>query len=463
MVEVRFSGPDYAVSPRLAGWRGRMLGMPVKETSTPARRRWRLGTSMLGPLWLQVLVSIALGIAAGVLFPHASVALRPLGDGFVRLIRMTLAPLIFLSMVIGIARLGDLKEVGRIGLKALVYFEVVSTIALLLGLGAAALLRPGAGMNIDVAALNTSGLGSYTSISPHHGIGDFLLSIIPSSVAEPFVSGNMLQILLLGILFGLALAQFRDRARPLMDVLDLVLKAVFGVVHFIMLVAPIAAFGAIAFTIGEYGIDTLLPLMRFVAEVWSVSTLFVLAVLGVIAGASHVSLLRLLRYIGDEIVITLGTASSEAVMAPLMTKMERMGCGRTIVEMVLPASYAFNADGTAIFAMMGAVFIAQATNTHLGLAQAGLLLAALMLVSKGSAGVAGAGFVTLAAALATVPGIPMAGLMVLLGIDRLTTPIRAIVNVIGNCVATIVVARWEHAYDAARAELVLNGSEMLGE
>lgn len=416
---------------------------------------------MLGPLWLQVLVGIALGVAAGVLFPHASVALRPLGDGFVRLIRMTLAPLIFLSMVIGIARLGDLKEVGRIGLKALVYFEVVSTVALLLGLGGAVVLRPGVGMNIDAARLDTSGLGSYTAMTQHHGLGDFLLSVIPSSVAEPFVSGNMLQILLLGILFGLALAQFRDRARPLLDVLDLCLRAIFGVIRFIMLVAPIAAFGAIAFTIGAYGIDTLLPLMRFVAEVWLVSIFFVFVVLGAIATAGRVSLLRLLRYIGDEIVITLGTSSSEAVMAPLMAKMERMGCGRPIVEMVLPSSYAFNADGTAIFAMMGAIFIAQATNTHLGPAQAGLLLLALMLVSKGSAGVAGAGFVTLAAALATVHDIPMAGLVVLVGIDRLTTPIRAIVNVIGNCVATVVVARWEHAYDAARAELVLSGAAQI--
>jgi aerobic C4-dicarboxylate transport protein len=402
------------------------------------------------PLWLQVAIGIVLGVLAGAFFPHAAITLKPLGDGFIKLIRMTLAPIIFGTVVVGIARMGDLKEAGRVGAKALVYFEVVSTVALLLGLVAANLLQPGRGMNIDAAKLDPSAISTYTASAQHLGVVPFLLNIIPSSAAEPFVSGNMLQVILIGVLFGAALAQFRTQAAPLVDLLDLLLKGMFNVVKFIMYLAPLAAFGAMAYTVGQYGIRSLLQLVQFTGEVWAVSLVFVVCVLGLICRMARFSLFRLLRYIGDEILITAGTASSEAVLAPLMVKLQQLGCAEPVVGMVMPAGYAFNADGTAIYLSMGALFIAQATNTHLSLRDQIVILLVLMLTSKGSAGVAGAGFVTLAATLASLHTIPVAGLVLLLGVERLTNIARAVVNVIGSCVATIVVAKWERAFDASK-------------
>ena len=400
------------------------------------------------PLWLQVTIGIVLGVLAGAFFPHAAITLKPLGDGFIKLIRMTLAPIIFGTVVVGIARMGDLKEAGRVGAKALVYFEVVSTVALLLGLVAADLLQPGRGMNIDAAKLDPSAIAGYTASAQHLGVVQFLLNIIPSSAAEPFVSGNMLQVILIGVVFGAALAQFRTQAAPLVDLLDLLLKGMFNVVKFIMYLAPLAAFGAMAYTVGQYGISSLLQLVQFTVEVWVVSLFFVVVVLGLICHMARFSLLKLLRYIGDEILITAGTASSEAVLAPLMVKLQRLGCAEPVVGMVMPAGYTFNADGTAIYLSMGALFIAQATNTHLSLRDQIVILLVLMFTSKGSAGVAGAGFVTLAATLASLHTIPVAGLVLLLGVERLTNIARAVVNVIGSCVATIVVAKWENAFDA---------------
>ncbi len=426
--------------------------MPLNKTSeVPARRL------SLGPLWLQVLVGMVLGILAGVFMPNQAVALRPLGDLFVRLIRMTLPPLMFLSITIGIARLGDLKEVGRIGVKTLVYFELVSTLALVIGLAGALLLRPGVGMNINPAAFDTREIADYAAVAAHQSAADLLTGIIPTSIAGAFVNGNMLQIVFLSVLFGLALTQFRERARPLLDVMDLCLRGVFGVVGFIIRAAPIAIFGAIAFTIGQYGIATLMPLAKFVAAIWIVCTVFIASVLGLAAHLAGVNLVKLLRYIQEEIVITLGSSCSEAVMAPLMLKMERLGCERSIVEMVFPTSYAFNADGTAVFVSMAAIFIAQATNTHLAAHDLAVLLLTMMLVSKGVSGVTSAGVVVLAAALAAVHQIPLAGMVLLLGVERLTTPARAVLNIIGNSVATVVIARWEGAYDAELAERVLNG------
>jgi len=429
-----------------------MAAGPAETVSTTSQR------SLLGPLWLQVLIGILLGIAVGVIFPHSAAALKPMGDGFVKLIRMTLAPIIFLTVVVGIARMGDLKEVGRVGAKALLYFEVVSTIALLLGLSAVDLLQPGKGMNIDPATLDSAAISSYTTSAQHLGFVSFLLNIIPASVGEAFVSGNILQIILFGVLFGLALSQFRDRARPLVEMLDLFLHGMFGVVKFIMYLAPIGAFGAMAYTIGQYGLASLIPLMKFTVEVWVVSAIFVAVVLGGIAHFSGFSLLQLLRYIREEILITFGTSSSEAVLAPLILKLEQLGCAESVVGMVMPAGYAFNADGTAIYLGMGAIFIAQATNTHLSLRDQIVILLVLMLASKGSAGVAGAGFVTLAATLASMHQIPVAGLVLLLGVERLTNVARAVVNIVGSCVATIVVAKWEGAFDAERAGLVLGNS-----
>src|SRR3984885_1027129 len=408
------------------------------------------------PLWLQVTIGIVLGVLAGAFFPHAAITLKPLGDGFIKLIRMTLAPIIFGTVVVGIARMGDLKEAGRVGAKALVYFEVVSTVALLLGLVAADLLQPGRGMNIDAAKLDPSAIAGYTASAQHLGVVQFLLNIIPSSAAEPVVSGNMLQVILIGVLFGGALAQFRTQAAPLVDLLDLLLKGMFNVVKFIMYLAPLAAFGAMAYTVGQYGISSLLQLVQFTVEVWAVSLFFVVVVLGLICHMARFSLLRLLRYIGDEILITAGTASSEAVLAPLMVKLQRLGCAEPVVGMVMPAGYTFNADGTAIYLSMGALFILQATNTHLSLRDQIVILLVLMFTSKGSAGVAGAGFVTLAATLASLHTIPVAGLVLLLGVERLTNIARAVVNVIGSCVATVVVAKWERAFDAEMASSALS-------
>jgi aerobic C4-dicarboxylate transport protein len=411
----------------------------------------------LGPLWLQVMVGIALGIALGMLFPHAAVTLKPLGDGFVKLIRMTLAPIIFATVVVGIARMGDIHEVGRVGAKALIYFEVVSTLALLFGLVAADLLHPGCGMNIDAAKLDPASIATYTATAQQTGVIAFLLATIPSSIGEPFVTGNILQIILLGVLFGLALTPIRSTAKPLVDLLDLLLQGMFGIVRMVMMLAPLAAFGAMAYTVGQYGIASLRQLLYFTGEVWAVAALFVILILGAIARVAGFSLFRLLVYIRDEVLITAGTSSSEAVLAPLMLKLERLGCAEPVVGMVMPAGYTFNADGTAIYLSMGALFIAQATNTHLSLREQITLMVVLMITSKGSAGVAGAGFVTLAATLASLHHIPVAGLVLLLGVERLVNVARAVVNVIGSSVATIVIAKWENAFDSDRAKLCLQG------
>ena len=404
---------------------------------------------LLGPLWLQVLVGILIGVAVGIFSPHVGIALKPLGDAFIKLIRVTLAPIIFATVVVGIARMGDMREVGRVGIKVLLYFEIVSTIALLMGLIAADILRPGVGMNIDTATLDPAAVASYTANGAHPGIVPFLMSIIPSSVGDAFVSGNMLQVILLGVLFGLALAPMRARARPLIDALDLILHGLFGVVGYIMYLAPLAALGAMAFTVGQYGLASLLKLAGFTAEVWGVSLLFVVFVLGGIARLAGLRLTHVLRDLREELLITAGTSSSEAVLAPVMLKLERMGCAESVVGMVMPAGYTFNADGTAIYLSMGALFIAQATNTHLSLREQITLMLVLMLTSKGSAGVAGAGFVTLAATLASMHRIPLAGLALLLGVERITNVPRAVVNVIGSSLATLVVARWENAYSPA--------------
>jgi Na+/H+-dicarboxylate symporter len=427
-----------------------LAGTSVEERRTSERK------PLLGPLWLQVMAAIILGIAVGVLIPHTAIALKPLGDAFVKLIRMTLAPIIFATIVVGIARMGDIREVGRVGAKALIYFEAVSTLALLFGLVAVNLLRPGAAMSIDAATLDPTSIATYTASAQQTGVVAFLLGIIPSSVGEPFVTGNILQIILLGVLFGLALTPIRSTAKPLVDLLDLLLKGMFGVVKLIMVLAPLAAFGAMAYTVGQYGLASLRPLVVFTGEVWIVAALFVVMVLGAIARIAGFSLTRLLIYLRDELLITAGTSSSEAVLAPVMLKLEQLGCAEPIVGMVMPAGYTFNADGTAIYLSMGALFIAQATNTHLSLREQITLMLVLMLTSKGSAGVAGAGFVTLAATLASMHRVPVAGLVLLLGVERLVNIPRAVVNVIGSSVATIVIAKWERAFDSDRANLCLH-------
>ena len=426
------------------------VAQPISDSSVSKSQ------PLLGPLWLQVMIGIALGVAIGVRFPHFAVALKPIGDAFIQLIRMTLAPIIFCTVVVGIARMGSLREVGRVGVKAMVYFQVVSSVALIAGLIAINLLHPGAGMNIDAARLDSTAVASYTTSAQHVGFLPFLFGILPTSVGEPFVTGNILQIIFLGVLFGIVLAPIRATAQPLIDLLDLILKVMFGIVSIIMLFAPLAALGAMAYTVGQYGLASLRPLILFTAEVWAVAALFVAIILGPIARLAGFRLTRLLAYLRDELLITAGTSSSEAVLAPVMLKLEQLGCAEPIVGMVMPAGYTFNADGTSIYLSMGAIFLAQATNTHLGLREQITIMLVLMLTSKGSAGVAGAGFVTLAATLASMHSIPVAALVLLLGVERLTNVPRAVVNVIGSAVATIVIAKWENALDGARMKLAFS-------
>ena len=411
-------------------------------------------------LYFQVLVGVVLGIGVGLVKPEWGAALKPLGDAFIKLIKMLLAPIIFGTIVVGIARMGSIKEVGRVGIKALVYFEVVSTLALLIGLAVVNVLKPGAGMNIDVLTLDTKGLETYTTAAKSQGAIAFFMDIIPSSVADAFVKGNMLQIILFSVLFGIALAQVPSRTRPLVDFIDALLEGLFGIVRMVMKLAPLGAFGAMAFTVGKYGLKSLASLGQLMAAVYLTSFLFVVVVLGAIARLSHFSLWRLLKYLKDEIVVTFATCSTEAVLPRMMEKLERLGCSKPVVGMVLPAGYTFNADGTSIYLTMAAIFLAQATNTALSIWDQLLILGVLLFTSKGSAGVTGAGFVTLAATLASLDKIPVAGLALLLGVDRFINEARAVTNLIGNGVATIVVAKWEKAFDEQKARAVLEGSRV---
>ena len=413
--------------------------------------------ALLGHLYFQVIVAVLLGILIGVLNPHWGESLKPLGDGFIKLIKMLLAPIIFGTIVVGIAKMGNLKEVGRVGIKALVYFEVVSTLALVIGLVVVNVLKPGAGMNVDATTLDTTSLATYTSAAKSQGAVDFFMDIIPSSVVDAFVRGTMLQVILFSVLFGLALAQFPDRGKTTVDLIDSVLHGLFGIVRMIMRLAPLGAFGAMAFTVGRYGLGSLTSLGRLMLGVYITSLIFIVVVLGAIARFCRVSLWKFLRYIKDELVITFATCSTEAVLPQMMVKLEKLGCAKPVVGLVLPTGYTFNAAGTSIYLTMAAIFVAQATNTHLTLGDQLLVLGVLVLTSKGSAGVAGAGFVTLAATLASMNKIPVAGLALLLGVDRFINEARAVTNLIGNGVATIAIARWEKAFDEKQADAVLNG------
>jgi Na+/H+-dicarboxylate symporter len=414
-------------------------------------------TRFFSELWFQVLLGAVLGVGIGYFFPHFGESLKPLGDGFIKLIKMLLAPIIFGTIVVGIAKMGSIREVGRVGIKALIYFEIVSTLALAIGLVVINVLKPGVGMNIDASTLDTKSLATYTTAAQQQDAVSFILNIIPSSVADAFVQGNMLQIILFSVLFGLALAQLPDRGQVIVGVIDSVLQGLFGIVRFVMYLAPLAALGAMAFTVGKYGIGTLAAYGKLIGGVYLTSMLFIVLVLGVIARLNRISLWRYLKFFKDEIMITFATASTEAVLPRMMTKLERLGCAKPVVGMVLPAGYTFNADGSSIYLTMGAIFVAQATNTPLTLHDQLLVLAVCLFTSKGSAGVAGAGFIALAATLASMHQIPVAGLVLLLGIDRFVNSARAVTNLIGNGLATMVVARWEKAFDEKQAVALLNG------
>ena len=408
-------------------------------------------------LYFWVLVAIALGVLVGWLSPDTGRALKPLGDGFIKLVKMIITPVIFLTVVTGIAGMSDLKAFGRIGLKAMAYFLTFSTLALAVGLVVGNIVRPGEGLNVDPATLDTGAVENYLSQAHDQTITGFLLNIIPDTMFSAFTEGEILQVLMVSILFGIALAMIGARGERLLDGLRALTAVVFRMVHILMYAAPLGAFGAMAFTIGQYGIGTLANLAGLVATFYLTALLFVIVVLGLVARVAGFSLLGLIRYIKDELLLVLGTSSSESAMPLLMEKLERAGCPKPIVGLVVPTGYSFNLDGTNIYMCLAALFIAQATNIELSLADQLLLMAVAILSSKGAAGVTGSGFIVLAATLSVVPSVPVAGMALILGVDRFMSECRALTNFVGNAVATIVVARWEGAVEPGQLAAAFRG------
>jgi len=417
------------------------VSQPETQAPTPGRKPFYRN------LWVQVLVAVGLGILFGYFRPATAIALKPLGDGFIRLITMIITLIIFCTVVSGMAGLRNLRKVGRVGGKALIYFEVVSTLALFIGLAVGNIVRPGSGFNVNPATLDARAVADYAGQAKAQSITDFVMHIIPTTIVDAFAKGDILQVLLVAILFGIALSAAGKRCQPLVDFLDAVTVAVFGIVDLLMKLAPIGAFGAVAFTVGKYGISSLGPLVKLITTFWVTSTLFVLIVLGVIARLAGFSIIKFLLYIKEEILIVLSTSSSEPVLPPLMDKLTRLGCSKSLVGLVVPAGYIFNTDGTSLYMTMTALFLAQATNTHLTLTQQLAIFAVATLTSKGASGVQGASFIALVATLTVVPTIPVAAMALVLGIDRFMSMFRAVVNVIGNGVAALVVARWEKEVD----------------
>jgi aerobic C4-dicarboxylate transport protein len=398
-------------------------------------------------LSFQVLVGIALAIAFGFFNPARAVTMKPLGDGFIRLITMVIALVIFCTVVSGIASMQDLKKVGRVGGKALLYFEVVSTLALLLGLIVGNVVRPGGAFNINAATLDAKAVAEYAGQAKAQTIADFLLHIIPSTVVDAFAKGDILQVVLVSVLFGVALSAMGDRCKPLITFIDSMTHAVFGVVNILMRLAPIGAFGAMAFTIGKYGIASLGPLLKLILTFYATSIFFVLVILGIIARVAGFSIIKFLIYIKEEILLVLAVSSSEPALPTLMEKLEELGCSKALVGLVVPTGYTFNTDGSSMYMTLAALFIAQATNTPLTLMQQLTIFVVAVLTSKGASGVQGAAFIALVATLTVIPTIPVAGMALILGIDRFMSMCRASVNMLGNGVATIVVARWEKELD----------------
>lgn len=412
-------------------------------------------------LYFQVITAITLGVLLGHFAPETGAAMKPLGDGFVKLVKMIIAPIIFCTVVTGIAGMESMKQVGRAGGLALVYFEIVSTLALVIGLVIANVAKPGVGMHVDVNSLDTQAVAAYAKPGQMQGTIDFLLDIIPSSVIGAFAEGHILQVLFFSVLFGFALHRFGGRGSLVFDVIERVSHVLFGIVGLIMRIAPIGAFGAMAFTIGRFGLGTLLSLAGFMASFYLTCLVFIFGVLGIIAVLHGFSILKFLRYIKEELLIVLGTSSSESVLPRLMAKLENLGARKSVVGLVVPTGYSFNLDGTSIYLTMAAVFIAQATDTPMTLMQQLTLLGVLLLTSKGAAGITGSGFIVLAATLSAVGTVPVAGLALILGIDRFMSEARAITNTIGNGIATVVVARWCGELDEARMRRVLNRETMV--
>ena len=398
-------------------------------------------------LWGQVLIGVAIAIVLGYVRPETAAAMKPLGDGFIRSITMIITLIIFCTVVTGIAGMEDMKKVGRVGGKALLYFEAVSTLALLIGLVVGNVTQPGAGFNVDAATLDARAVSSYAGQAQALTIGEFLLNLIPTTVVDAFAKGNILQVLVLAILFGFALSAVGPRCKPLVELMDALTHAVFGVVNILMRFAPIGAFGAMAFTVGRYGITSLGPLLKLMIIFYLTCFFFVLVVLGLIAWVVGFNIIKFLLYIKEEIILVLATSSSETALPTLMAKMEGLGCSKSLVGLVVPTSYMFNADGSSLYMTMAALFVAQATNIHLSVIQQLTIFAVAALTSKGSSGIQGAAFIALVGTLMVIPTVPVAGMALLLGIDRFMSMFRAIVNLIGNGVATVVVARWDRELD----------------
>jgi aerobic C4-dicarboxylate transport protein len=408
-------------------------------------------------LYAQVITAIVIGVIIGHVWPQTGEAMKPLGDAFIKLIKMIIAPIIFCTVVVGIAGMEDMKKVGKTGGLALLYFEIVSSIALLVGLVIINVVQPGAGMNIDVNSLDAKSVAAVTGSGKMQGTVDFLLAIIPSTVVDAFAKGEILQVLLFSMLFGFALHRFGGRGTLVFDVVEKSSHVLFGIVGFIMKLAPIGAFGAMAFTIGKYGVGSLFSLGKLMATFYATCLFFVFIVLGLIARFHGFSIWKFVRYIKEELLIVLGTSSSESVLPRMMAKMENLGAKKSVVGLVIPTGYSFNLDGTSIYLTMAAVFIAQATNTPMTIGQQVTLLAVLLLTSKGAAGVTGSGFIVLAATLSAVGHVPVAGLALILGIDRFMSEARALTNLVGNGVATVVVAKWTGDLDVDRLRRELDG------
>jgi aerobic C4-dicarboxylate transport protein len=409
-------------------------------TTTPAARN----KPFYANLWVQVLVAIAVAVGFGYLSPAKAIAMKPLGDGFIRLITMVISLIIFCTVISGIASMQDLKKVGRVGGKALLYFEVVSTLALIIGMLVGNFVHPGAGFNVSAANLDAKAVADYAGQAKSQNITEFILHIIPTTVVDAFAKGDILQVVFVAILFGLALSALGDRCKPLVVLIDSLTQAVFSVVNILMRFAPIGAFGAMAFTVGKYGIASLGPLAKLVGTFYLTSTFFVLVVLGLVSWIAGFNIIRFLIYIKEEVLLVLAISSSEPAIPTLMSKLEKLGCSKALVGLVVPTGYTFNTDGSAIYMSIAALFVAQATNTPLTLGQQLTIFAVALLTSKGASGVQGASFIALVATLAVIPTIPVAGMALILGIDRFLSMFRALVNMIGNGVATIVVARWEN-------------------
>jgi len=413
-------------------------------------------------LLFQVLAGIVLGVVFGLLSPEKAAAMRPLGDGFIKLVRMTIAPIVFTTVVVGIAHMGAMKDLGRIGLRALIYFEVVTTAALVIGLLVVTLLQPGVRIRVDPVAADVAAVRQFSGDTPPAGTVDFLLNVIPDTIVGAFARGDMLPVLFFSVLFGMALLRLGSRVSRVTEVISMASDALFDVVGLIMRLAPIGAFGAMAFSVGRYGLGSLMPLGQLLAALYVTCAIFVVVILGAISAAAGVNIFKFLRYIAEEILIVLGTSSSESVLPRIMAKMERLGCSKPVVGLVIPTGYSFNLEGTSIYLAMGAVFVAQVSGIQLTFGQQVGMLGVLLLTSKGAAAVTGSGFITLAATLAAFPAIPVAGLTLLIGVDRFMSEARAITNLIGNAVATVAIARWHGALDLAHARRILDGEAIPG-